>query len=281
MILVFGKTGQVARELQRQGEVIALDRDAADLRDPEACARVIANSAASCVINAAAYTAVDRAEEEEELAHVINAEAPAAMARACAARDIAFVHLSTDYVFDGTGEAPWQVGDRVAPLNAYGRTKLAGEQGIVAAGGRHAILRTSWVVSAHGANFVKTMLRLAQTRDSLAVVNDQIGGPTPAADIAATLLRIAAPLGAGQGGGIYHYGGTPWVSWQEFAIEIFAQAQREVMVTGIASDAYPTAAARPRNSRLDSSRLRQDFGIEAPDWRAGLAEILRDLEGVE
>jgi len=278
MILVFGKTGQVACELQRQAEVVALGRDAADLSDPAACTQAIRDSDATCVINAAAYTAVDRAEDEEALATVINAAAPSAMAQACAAKGIPFLHISTDYVFDGSGDAPWQVDDRVAPLNAYGRSKLAGEQGIAQAGGRYAILRTSWVVSSHGNNFVKTMLRLSQTRDALTIVDDQIGGPTPAADIAATLLRIAAPIGAGQGGGLYHYGGAPWVSWKDFACEIFAQAHRDVTVTGIASQDYPTPAARPRNSRLDCTRLRQDFGIEAPDWRAGLAHILSDLE---
>ncbi|KEO61309.1 dTDP-4-dehydrorhamnose reductase [Thioclava indica] len=278
MILVFGKTGQVATALQRQGEVTALGRDAADLSDPAACAKVIEESNATCVINAAAYTAVDRAEEEEALATVINGDAPAAMARACAAKGIPFLHLSTDYVFDGSDDAPWKPDDSVAPLNAYGRSKLVGEKGIAQAGGRYAILRTSWVVSSHGNNFVKTMLRLSQTRDALTVVDDQIGGPTPAADIAATLLRIAAPLGAGQGGGLYHYGGMPWVSWKDFATEIFAQAHRDVTVTGIPGVQYPTPAARPHNSRLDCARLTQDFGIAPPDWKAGLAQILSELE---
>jgi dTDP-4-dehydrorhamnose reductase len=212
---------------------------------------------------------------------VINGDAPAAMARACAAKGIAFLHLSTDYVFDGSGDTPWQPDDPVAPLNAYGRSKLAGEQGIAQAGGCYAILRTSWVVSSHGNNFVKTMLRLSQTRDALAVVDDQIGGPTPAADIAATLLRIAAPLRAGQGGGLYHYGGMPWVSWKDFATEIFAQAQRDITVTGIPGAQYPTPAARPHNSRLDCSRLAQDFGIYPPDWKAGLAQILSELEATQ
>ena len=281
MILVFGKTGQVATELQRQGAVTALGRDAADLSDPAACAKVIEESNATCVINAAAYTAVDRAEEEEALATVNNGDAPAAMARACAAKGIAFLHLSTDYVFDGSGDAPWKPDDPVAPLNAYGRSKLVGEKGIAQAGGRYAILRTSWVVSSHGNNFVKTMLRLSQTRDALGVVDDQIGGPTPAADIAATLLRIAAPLGAGQGGGIYHYGGMPWVSWKDFATEIFAQAHRDVTVTGIPGAQYPTPAARPHNSRLDCARLTQDFAIAPPDWKAGLAQILSELEATQ
>ncbi|WP_417806479.1 dTDP-4-dehydrorhamnose reductase [Thioclava sp.] len=281
MILVFGKTGQVATELRRQGEVTALGRDAADLSNPAACAKVIEESNATCVINAAAYTAVDRAEEEESLATVINGDAPAAMARACAAKGIAFLHLSTDYVFDGTGDAPWKPDDPVAPLNAYGRSKLAGEKGIALAGGRSAILRTSWVVSSHGNNFVKTMLRLSQTRDALAIVDDQIGGPTPAADIAATLLRIAAPLGVGQSGGVYHYGGMPWVSWKDFATEIFVQAHRDITVTGIPGAQYPTPAARPHNSRLDCSRLTQDFGIEPPDWKTGLAHILSDLEAAQ
>ena len=191
MILVFGKTGQVATELQRQADVTALGRDQADLSDPQACAAVIADLKPSVVINAAAYTAVDKAEEEEAKAQTINAAAPGAMAGACVHLDIPFLHISTDYVFDGSGTKAWRETDPVSPQNAYGRTKLAGEQAIRAAGARHIILRTAWVFSAHGANFVKTMLRLSETRDALSVVEDQIGGPTPAADIAATLLTLA------------------------------------------------------------------------------------------
>lgn len=276
-ILIFGKTGQVATELQRQAKVTALGRDRADLSDPAACAAAILDARPAAVINAAAYTAVDRAEEDEALATTINGDAPGAMARACAGLGIPFLHISTDYVFDGSGDTAWSTDAPPAPLNAYGRSKLAGEQAVMAAGGPHAILRTSWVFSAHGANFVKTMLRLSETRDALSVVADQIGGPTPAADIAATLLNMADQMQQGTGGGLYHYGGQPAVSWAGFAREIFAQAGRAVTVTDIPTADYPTPAPRPLNSRLDCSRLTRDFAIPAPDWRAGLAQVLADL----
>lgn len=278
-ILVFGKTGQVATELQLQADVVALGRDSADLSDPAACAAVIAASDCDVVINAAAYTAVDRAEEEEALAHVINGHAPTAMAQACAARGIPFVHISTDYVFAGTGTDPWRVSDPVAPQNAYGRTKLAGEEGVRAAGGQHAILRTSWVFSAHGNNFVKTMLRLSETRDALSVVADQIGGPTPAADIATALLSMARQMVLDPNkSGTHHFGGTPAVSWADFATEIFTQSGRTVTVSGIPTADYPTPASRPLNSRMDSTTLETDFDIAQPDWKAGLRAVLKTLE---
>ncbi|MBZ4022145.1 dTDP-4-dehydrorhamnose reductase [Rhodobacter sp. TJ_12] len=276
-ILVFGESGQVATELRRQAEVTALGRDLADLNDPESCAARVTAMDADVVINAAAYTAVDKAEGEEELAHVVNALAPAAMARAAAARGIPFLHISTDYVFAGHGTAPWVETDPVDPPNAYGRSKLAGEEGVRAAGGPHAILRTSWVFSAHGANFVKTMLRLSESRDALNVVDDQIGGPTPAADIAAALLVMAKAMHEGHAGGTYHFGGTPCVSWADFARAIFAQAGRNMTVSGIPTTEYPTPAPRPLNSRLDCSAITRDFGIPAPDWRAGLGKVLQEL----
>lgn len=279
-LLVFGKTGQVAGELILQGsahEITALGRDQADLSDPEACAAIIAESDVDAVINAAAYTAVDRAEEEDALATIINGDSPGAMARACAARGIPFLHVSTDYVFDGTGETPWSPSDPVAPQNAYGRSKLAGEVAVRAAGGPHLILRTSWVFSAHGANFVKTMLRLSETRDHLTVVADQIGGPTAARDIAKALLAIAPQLGARKGG-TYHFAGQPSVSWADFAREIFAKSGRSTQVTDIPTSDYPTPAKRPLNSRMDCGDLTTDFGVAIPDWRAALDEVLRDLE---
>ena len=278
MILVFGKTGQVATELQRQGEVTALGREDADLADPQGCAAIIADLKPSVVINAAAYTAVDKAEEDEAAAQTINAAAPGAMAGACKHLDIPLLHISTDYVFDGTGARAWQETDPVSPQNAYGRTKLAGEQAIRASGARHIILRTSWVFSAHGANFAKTMLRLSETRDVLSVVDDQIGGPTPAADIAVTLLTLADAMRDGAAGGTYHYTGHPHRSWADFARAIFDQAGRDVTVTGIPSKDYPTPATRPLNSRLDCAKLTADFGITPADWKAGLAAVLKDLK---
>ena len=278
MILVFGKTGQVALEVQRQADVTALGRDQVDLSDSAACFAAIETHRPALVINAAAWTAVDKAEDFEPQAQVINAEAPGAMARACAAQGVPFLHVSTDYVFDGSGQTPWCETDPVAPQNAYGRSKQAGEQAVAEAGGQWAVLRTSWVFSAHGANFVKTMLRLSETRDQLTVVGDQIGGPTPAADIAATLLAMGHAMAQGQGGGIYHYGGQPPVSWAGFAREIFAHAGRATTVTDIPTDQYPTPAKRPLNSRLDCAKLATDFGITAPDWKAGLAAVLNELD---
>lgn len=279
MILVFGQTGQVARELQRQTDVTALGRDMADLSDPAACAAAIHAHTPAMVINAAAYTAVDRAETEEALAHTINAEAPGVMARACAERGIPFVHISTDYVFAGTGTVPWQPSDPTGPLGAYGRTKLAGEMSVRAAGGAHVILRTSWVFSAHGANFMKTMLRLGAERPLLRVVADQVGGPTPAAAIAAACLTIAQALRDDPRlTGTHHFSGVPDVSWADFARAIMAQAGLTAEVEDIPTSAYPTPATRPANSRMDCSALLRDFGIARPDWQAGLFDVLRDLK---
>lgn len=275
--LVFGCTGQVATELDLQADVTALDRRAADLSNPAACAAAILAQRPDVVINAAAYTAVDRAEDEPALAQTINGDAPGAMARACAELDIPFLHVSTDYVFNGSGTVPWSVRDPIAPLGVYGRTKAAGEDAVRAARGRHAILRTSWVFSPHGTNFVKTMLRLSDTRDALNVVDDQIGGPTPANGIAAALLTMARAMAGGQDGGTYHYAGARPVSWANFARETFSAANRSVEVTGIPTSDYPTPAKRPLNSRLDCSLLETDFGITPPDWKADLAKIVSDL----
>lgn len=276
-LLAFGHTGQVAQELARLG-VPTIGRDGADLSDPSACARVIAASDASAIINAAAYTGVDRAEQEEALAHVINAEAPTAMARACAAKGIPFVQISTDYVFDGAGSSPFNPSDPVGPLGAYGRTKLAGEEAVRASGAAHAIMRTSWVFSAHGANFVKTMLRLGADREALTIVADQVGGPTPARDIAKACVNMAEALQRDPSkSGTYHFSGAPDVSWADFARVIFAEAGLEVAVTEIPSADYPTPASRPLNSRLDCSDITSVFGIARPDWRAGLRAVLADL----
>ncbi|MFD0859926.1 dTDP-4-dehydrorhamnose reductase [Roseovarius aquimarinus] len=275
--LVFGRTGQVARALQAQAEVIALGRDSADLSRPATCADAIHEARPDIVINAAAYTAVDRAEDEPKLAHTVNCAAPGAMAKACAALDIPFLHISTDYVFDGAGTAPFQPEAPISPLGVYGRTKAEGEAAVRATGARHVILRTSWVFSEHGANFVKTMLRLSETRSALSVVDDQIGGPTPAGDIAEALLVMALPLSEGHAGGTYHYAGVPSVSWCDFAREIFRASGRSVDVTGIPSADYPTPARRPLNSRLDCMSTTTDFGIAPPDWKAALADIIERL----
>ena len=284
-VLIFGQTGQVALALQRQADglgigAIALGRAQADLTDPAACAAALASRIAGVdvVINAAAYTAVDKAETEAGAAFAVNATTPTALAEVAAAAGKPFLHISTDYVFDGSGERPWRVDDLTGPLGVYGASKLAGEQGVRAAGGPHAILRTSWVFSADGANFVKTMLRLGATRDRLNVVADQIGGPTPAAAIAGALLNMAQALHKSTApGGTYHFAGSPDVSWADFAREIFAQSRMEVEVAGIPTTDYPTPARRPSNSRLDCATLTAAFGIDRPDWRQGLADVLADL----
>ena len=277
--LVFGSTGQVAQELAaRLPRAVFLSRSDADLRDPGRCAAAIAACDADVVINAAAYTAVDQAESDEATAMLVNGTAPEGMARAAAARGLPFLHVSTDYVFDGTGAAPWHPDDETRPLGAYGRTKLAGELGIRAVGGRFAILRTSWVFSGHGSNFVKTMLRLGKTRDTLAVVADQTGGPTAAGDIAAALTEIGRQLSLGLGApGTYHFAGTPDLSWAAFAREIFLQAGLGTQVTDIPSAAYPTPARRPQNSRLDCSTTETVFGLARPDWRVSLHKVLKEL----
>lgn len=278
-VLVFGKTGQVATELARFDGVTCLGRDQADLTDPGACEAVITAIDADAVINAAAYTAVDKAEDDRDTTMIVNAMAPTAMAAAAAARGLPFVHISTDYVFDGSGDQPWQPTDETGPLGVYGTSKLAGETGVRTVGGTHAILRTAWVFSAHGANFVKTMLRLAETRDRLTIVADQIGGPTSARAIAAATHKIAAALVADPTrSGTYHFSGAPDVSWADFAREIFAQSGHAVQVEDIPASAYPTPAARPANSRLDCSTTTATFGIDRPDWREELAQVLATLK---
>ena len=282
-LLVFGSTGQVARELQRRVGpdilLMALDRNAADLANLDACADVITKTDCDAVINAAAYTAVDKAEENAALATLINGDAPTAMAWAAAAKSIPFLHISTDYVFDGSGTDPWTPGAPTSPLGVYGRSKLAGEVGVRGAGGCHTILRTSWVFSAHGSNFVRTMLRLGATRDSVNIVDDQIGGPTAAGDIAGALLVMARALIADRRkSGTYHFAGQPDTSWKGFACEIFAQVGMDVKANGISTEDFAAPAPRPLNSSLDCSATETVFGIKRPDWRSSLTQVLGALK---
>jgi len=277
-ILVFGQSGQVATELRRLGPVTTLDRNAADLSDPVACASVITEMRPSVIINAAAYTAVDGAETDEQLATVVNGDAPGEMASAAASLDVPFLHISTDYVFDGKLGPAWEPSDKPNPIGAYGRSKLAGEQAIMNSGCQFMIMRTSWVFSAHGSNFVKTMLRLGKTRDRLTVVNDQFGGPTPAGSIADALLRAAAQMKLKKdSGGLYHFSGAPQTDWATFARAIFQAANLSVDVAGIPASEYPTPASRPANSVMDCSHIARDFAIQQPDWQAGLAEVLLEI----
>jgi dTDP-4-dehydrorhamnose reductase len=279
VILVFGRSGQVGHALAQMAGVRCLARDDADLGDPGTCGAAIRAARPVAVINAAAYTNVDKAEEQEALATIVNGEAPGVMARVCADMGIPFVSISSDYVFDGAGVAPWKPGDVTGPLGAYGRSKLAGEQAIAAAGGAWAVLRTSWVVSARGTNFVRTMLRLGAERDGLDIVADQIGGPTPARDIAEACVQMVKTLvSEPERHGIYHYAGGPDVSWADFAREIIRQAGIACEVRDIASKDYPTPARRPLNSRLDCRATGSVFGLSRPDWRRGVADILQELK---
>lgn len=281
-LLVFGRSGQVARALAGvHADAVFLGRADADLADAQACAALVARADADAIVNAAAYTDVDRAETDEATARAVNARAPAAMARAAAARGLPFVHLSTDYVFSGRGSRPFAPDDETAPLNAYGRTKREGEIGVREAGGVHAVIRTSWVFSARGANFVHAMLRLSRTRDAVRVVADQIGGPTPAEAIARAIVRVAACLAEdGSASGTYHFAGAPDVSRADFARAILAEAGRAVRVEEVASADYPTPARRPLNSRLCCATMEARFRVTRPDWRAGLGRVLRETGAV-
>lgn len=284
--LVFGTTGQVAIELARNAHLVGMEieahgRDTVDLTNPVACAAQVAATDADIVINAAAYTAVDAAEADHATALLVNADAPGAMARAAAKRGLPFLHISTDYVFDGANTRPWREDDRVAPLGVYGATKLDGERQISAANGPHVILRTAWVFSAHGKNFVKTMLRLGADRATLSVVDDQRGGPTAAHEIAKTLLAIACAFQEGRGqSGIFHFAGAPACTWADFAEAIFAASTlpRKPAITRIPTSAYPTPARRPANSALDCTKIRDAYGIGQPDWRSNLRTVISELE---
>lgn len=288
--LVFGTSGQVARELARSAEArgitaIALGRAEADLTDPEACARAVRQAAADVVVNAAAYTAVDKAEDEVEIARLVNAAAPGAMAAAAAEKGVPFLHVSTDYVSDRSDPGrPWREDDPTGPLSVYGATKLEGEQAVAVAGPDHVILRTAWVFSAHGKNFAKTMLAVGRGKPEMRIVGDQRGGPTAAADIAAALWTMAEAWGAGQGKpGIYNFAGAPDVTWAEFADAIFTRAgwDERPVVTPIATGDWPTRAVRPAYSVLDCSAIKAAYGIAQPDWRPALDAVIQELSEVK
>lgn len=284
--LVFGATGQVGRELMRAApargvEAVGLGRAQADLADPGACARAIQAAEADIVVNAAAHTAVDGAEQEPDRAHAINAIAPGAMAAAAAEKRVPFVHISTDYVFDGAATRPWREDDSTGPLGVYGASKLAGEAAVCAAGGAHVILRTAWVFSAHGGNFVTTMLRVGRGRDEMRVVADQHGGPTAAADIAGAIWTVAGRWAAGQGvSGTFHFAGSPATTWAGFAEAVFERSgwERPPRVVPITTAEWPTPARRPAYSVLDCTAIARAYGIAQPDWRPALDAVIRELE---
>lgn len=281
-VLVFGNSGQVGREIVRLADdlkltFIFLGRDEADLSYPDKCEELILAREPSAVINAAAWTSVDAAENAESEASVVNGEAPGAMARACAKLSIPFLHISSDYVFDGSGQHPWRPYDSVGPLGAYGRSKLLGEQLVQESGARAIILRTSWVFSAHGSNFVKTMLRLGGERSQLNVVGDQVGGPTSAISIARSVVTLIEALLKGGAGGIFHFSGTPDVSWAEFAGTIMDLAGLSCEIEPILSADYPMGSPRPLNSRMDGSALLEAYGIPRDAWANDLEHVLTEL----
>lgn len=284
--LITGAKGQVGHCLTEQltgkAEILAVDRDELDITDRDAVFNVIKTFNPDVIINAAAHTAVDRAENEVELSEAINVRGPQYLAEAANEIGAVILHISTDYVFEGTGSGgEYKEDDKTNPQGVYGRTKLEGEISVQQANPRSIILRTAWVFGEHGHNFVKTMLRLAKDRDSLGIVGDQFGGPTYAGDIAKTLIEISNQILAGKEDafGIYHFTGKPYVSWYEFAKAIFAEAElqnileKSPLVNSIATSDYPTPAKRPANSRLDLTKIKQTFGIEPSDWQKALKNI--------
>jgi dTDP-4-dehydrorhamnose reductase len=292
-ILLLGKNGQVGWELQRSlaplGDVLALDSKSidycGDLNDLEGIAATVRAYAPDVIVNAAAYTAVDKAESEPEQAQRVNAEAVAVLADEAQQLGAWLVHYSTDYVFDGSGAQPWQETDAVAPLSVYGASKLAGEQAIQASGCKQLIFRTSWVYAARGNNFAKTMLRLARERDSLSVIADQFGAPTSAellADISAHALRSV--MHEPSLGGLYHLAASGETNWHDYARFVLEQAEAAGVtlkvapqqIAAIATSAYPTAARRPLNSRLNTAKLQNAFALNLPDWQAGVARMLSE-----
>lgn len=293
-ILLFGKNGQVGWELQRSlvplGELIALDARSeilcGDLTNLAGIANTIRTVAPDIIVNAAAHTAVDKAESEPELANTLNAQAPEVMAKEAARLGAWLVHYSTDYVFDGSGETPWRETDTTGPLSIYGRSKLEGELAIIASGCKHLIFRTSWVYAARGGNFAKTMLKLAKERDSLKVIYDQIGAPTGAdllADLTAHAIRTA--LHQPDVSGLYHVvagGETSWHGYASFVIEFARQAGVEIKVPTdaigpVPTTAFPTPATRPLNSRLDTQKLQKTFKLYMPHWQTGVTRMLTEI----
>ncbi len=292
-LLLLGKGGQVGWELQRSlaplGELVALDFDStelhADFSQPERLAETVRVVRPDMIVNAAAHTAVDKAESEPELARKLNATSPGVVAQAAAEIGALMVHYSTDYVFDGSGSRPWREADATGPLSVYGRTKLEGERLVAEHCPRHLIFRTSWVYAARGGNFAKTMLRLAKERDRLTVIDDQFGAPTGAellADVTAHAIR--ATLADGGKTGLFHLvagGETSWHGYARFVIEEALKAGVDLKaspdtVDAVPTSAFPTPATRPHNSRLDTSKLQTTFGLVLPPWQAGVARMLRE-----
>ena len=291
-ILLLGSGGQVGHELRRSlallGDVVALDHPQVDYADPRGLPPIVQSAAPDVIVNAAAYTAVDRAEQEPDVAHAVNATSVGVLADEALARGALLVHFSTDYVYPGTGERSWTEADATAPVNAYGRSKLAGDVAIAQSGCRHVILRTSWVYASRGRNFVRTILRLAGERDHLRVVDDQFGVPTSAsflADVTARVIDRHMMGGGGGGAGVYHAVPGGVTTWFGVAAAALARARLRGFVPRLLDGGlmpcttaeYPLPAARPMNSRLDTARLRSDYGVQCGDWRDDLHRVVDEL----
>jgi dTDP-4-dehydrorhamnose reductase len=292
-ILIVGNAGQLGRELESifsgVGPIVAVDRESVDLADAGQTRALVRRAEPDLILNAAAYTAVDRAESEPELAHAINAQAPGVLAEEARQRNALIVHYSTDYVFDGSKVGPWVETDTPHPLNVYGASKLAGEQAVEKAGGKFLIFRTSWVYGPHGNNFLLTMLRLGRERDRLSIVDDQVGAPTTSIELARATHALVTGIIAGSFGapsdwcGLYHMTSAGSVSWFGFAQAIFARAAELLgakvpELVPIPTSAYPTPAARPRNSVLSNAKLEARFGMQLPSWQSALEETLQILK---
>lgn len=285
-ILITGKNGQVGSclvdQLSMMPDVtlLALDREQLDITDTIQVNKVVVGFSPNIIINAAAYTSVDKAEQESKWAYGINHDGPYNLAVAANENNAAIIHISTDYVFAGDSLESYVESDNTDPQGEYGRSKLAGELAVAQACSRHIILRTAWIFGEHGNNFVKTMLSLAKTRDTLGVVADQFGGPTYVGDIASAILKIAKQIFAGnQAYGVYHFSGFPYVSWHAFAEFIFNNAREQdvltqtIIINPITTQDYPTLAKRPANSRLNCEKIMRNFGIEQSDWQTALKQI--------
>lgn len=283
-VLITGCNGQVGhclvKQLENNAEILALDVDKLDITDKEQVFNTVLEFKPDFIINAAAHTAVDKAEEQEELSYKINRDGPLFLAQAAKQVDACILHISTDYVFEGNKSGIYTEQDPTGPQGVYGASKLAGEIAVQENNPKHIILRTAWVFGEHGNNFIKTMLRLARERDALSIVGDQFGGPTYAGDIASALISIANQVQDGSTEwGVYHFSGAPHVSWFEFAQEIFQQAEdkkileKTPVLTSITTSEFPTAAKRPENSKLDCSKIKAVFGIEASNWKMALNRV--------
>ena len=285
-ILVIGRSGQVARALAQYPGVVTVGRPEVDLAKSKTLAAALARHAPATVINAGAYTAVDAAEAERDEAFAINAAGAGHLARACARAGVPIVHISSDYVFDGTATRPWQEDDDITPLSAYGASKAEGEAQVRAAGRRHVILRTSWIYSEAGRNFLTTMLRLGRERPELAVIDDQVGAPTYAADVAAAIARIVeAAETRDDNWGTFHFANAGSTTWFGFATEIFARAEalgwHVPKLKPITTAEYPTPARRPAYSVLDTAKIAHVFGIAPPDWREALTRCMARVAHIE